>query len=151
MGNYTEAESCLIRATAKETNMAKAHFQLAIAAGHLGKYGEAIDNYGKVLALTPDDPATLCNLALLYATATNDEVRTPVMAVQLATRACDATTSQNAHYMDTLARCYAAAGDFFKAITWEEKAISRARQLNDADSVREFETRDAMFMDHKLD
>lgn len=150
-GKYADAESCLLRATGKDANLATAQFQLAVAADHLGKYGEAIEHYGKVLTLTPDDPSTLNNLALLYATATNDEVRTPKMAVQLATRACDATSDQNARYMDTLARSYAAAGDFFQAITCEEKALNRARQLNDTDLEREFQARDALFTDHKLD
>jgi hypothetical protein len=67
----------------------------------------------------------------------------------LATRACDATTNQNARYMDTLARSYAADGDFFQAITWEEKALHRARQLNDEELARELEARDALFLDHK--
>jgi tetratricopeptide (TPR) repeat protein len=150
-GNYAEAEICLLRATSADTNMAPAHFELAVAEDHLGKYAEAIEHYGKVLTLTPDDPSTLNNLALLYATATNTEVRTPKMAVQLATRACDATSNQNARYLDTLARSYAAAGDFFQAITCEEKALNRARQINDADLTREFQARDALFVDHKTD
>jgi tetratricopeptide (TPR) repeat protein len=149
LGQYAEAESCLLRALARDANAAPAHFQLALAEDHLGKYAEAIEHYGKVLTLTPDDPATLNNLALLYATATNAEVRTPKMAAQLATRACDATTNQNARYMDTLARCYAAAGDFFQAITWEDKAIHRATQLNDGDLARELQARYALFMEHK--
>jgi tetratricopeptide (TPR) repeat protein len=115
----------------------------------LGKYAEAIEHYRQVLTITPDDAATLNNLALLYATATTSELRTPKMAVQLATRACDATTNQNARYMDTLARSYAADGDFFQAITWEEKALHRARQLNDEELARELEARDALFLDHK--
>jgi tetratricopeptide (TPR) repeat protein len=149
LGQYADAESCLLRAASGDAGMAAAHFQLAIAEDHLGKYGEAIAHYEKVLTLLPDDPATLNNLALFYATATNLEVRTSKMAVQLAARACDATTGQNARYMDTLARAYAADGDFFQAITWEEKAIRRARQLNDEALAREFQARDALFMDHK--
>jgi tetratricopeptide (TPR) repeat protein len=149
LGQYAEAEKCLVRAVSEDANMTAAHFQLALVEDQLGKYAEAIDRYRQVLTLTPDDPATLNNLALLYATATNAEVRTPKMAVQLATRACDATTSQNARYMDTLARSYAAGGDFFQAITWEEKALHRARQLNDGDLARELEARDALFVDHK--
>ena len=130
--------------------MAAAYCELAGAADHLGQYAEAIDNYRKVLTLTPDDPATLNNLALLYATATNDEVRTPKMAVLLATRACEATSSQNARYMDTLARSYAEDGNFLQAITWEEKAMRRASQLNDEELTRELEARDALFREHKL-
>ena len=149
LAHYAEAEACLVRAVAADAGLAPAHFQLALAEDHLGKYAAAIEHYNRVLTLTPDDAATLNNLALLYATATNAEVRSPKMAVQLATRACDATTSQNAQYMDTLARSYAADGDFFQAITWEEKALHRAKQLNDEDLARVLEARDALFVDHK--
>jgi tetratricopeptide (TPR) repeat protein len=150
LGQYAEAEGFLLRAVSEDASVAAAQFQLALVENQLGKYAEAIDHYRQVLTLTPDDPATLNNLALLYASATNAEVRTPKMAVQLATRACDATDNQNARYMDTLARAYAADGDFFQAITWEEKALHRARQLSDENLARELETRDALFMDHKI-
>jgi tetratricopeptide (TPR) repeat protein len=151
LGNYAEAEKCLLRSTTEDAANSPAHFQLALAEDHLGKYAGAIEHYEKVLSLTPDDPATLNNLALLYATATNSEVRSPKMAEQLATRACDATTNQNAHYMDTLARCYAAAGNFFQAIAWEDKAIHRAMQLNDADLAKELQQRYALLVDHKTE
>jgi tetratricopeptide (TPR) repeat protein len=151
LGKYSEAEPCLLRAVSEDAGLAQAHFQLALAEDHLGKYAEAIEHYGKVLTITPDDPATLNNLALLYATATNAEVRTPKMAAQLATRACDATASQNARYMDTLARCYAAEGDFFQAISWEDKAIHKAAQLSDGDLARELQARYTLYLDHKTD
>jgi tetratricopeptide (TPR) repeat protein len=149
LGRYAEAEPCLVRAASEDASMAAAQFQLAAAEDHLGKYAEAIAHYEKALTLTPDDPATLNNLALLYATASNPEVRSPKMAVQLAVRACDATINQMARYMDTLARGYAADGDFFQAITWEDKAVHRAAQLNDQELARELQARYALFLEHK--
>ena len=151
LGSYAEAEPCLVRAATEDAANAPAHFQLAVAEGHLGKYAPAIEHYEKVLTLTPDDPATLNNMALLYATATNTDVRSPKMAEQLATRACDATTDQNARYMDTLARCYAADGNFFQAIAWEDKAVHRAMQLNDADLAKELQQRYDLLVDHKTE
>lgn len=149
LGRYAEAEPQLLRSVSEDAGLAEAQFQLAVAQDHLNKYAEAIAHYNKVLTLLPDDVETLNNLALLYATATNDQVRTSKMAVQLATRACDATGHNNTRFLDTLARACAADGDFFQAITWEDKAIQRARQLNDQDSAREFQARQALFMDHK--
>jgi hypothetical protein len=73
------------------------------------------------------------------------------MAVLLATRACDATTSQNARYMDTLARAHAADGDFFQAITWEDKAVKRAAQLGDHDLLRELQPHFNLFVQHKTE
>jgi tetratricopeptide (TPR) repeat protein len=149
VGRYDRAESFLSRAVKADPSSAAAHYQLALAQARLGNDAEAIAHYEKVLQLMPDDPATLNSLALLYALATNNEVRSPRMAVQLAVRACDATTSQNARYMDTLARSYAALGDFFQAITWEDKAIHRARQLGDVVLMRELEARYTLYLDHK--
>jgi tetratricopeptide (TPR) repeat protein len=150
-GRFSDAESSLDRALSKDPDLAKARFQAARAQTHMGKYADAIGNYEKVLTLTPDNPEVLNNLALMYATATNTEVRSPKMAVQLATRACDATTSQNARFMDTLARAYAADGDFFQAITWEDKAMKRARQLSDDELTRELQPRYQLYLDHKTD
>ncbi len=148
---YSDAESSLNRAVSRDPNFAEAHFQLAKAQSHLGKYAEAIGHFEKVLTLRPDNPEVLNNLALLYATATNSEVRSPKMAVLLATRACDATASQNAPFMDTLARAYAAAGDFFQAITWEDKAVKRAGQLSDDELARQLQSRYQLYLDHKAE
>ena len=149
LGRYSEAEPLLLRAMSEDATSTTAHFQLALAEVHVGKYAEAIAHYEKILVLTPDNADALNSLALLYATATNAEARSSKMAVQLAVRACDATGNQSARYMDTLAQSYAADGDFLQAITWEDKAIHRAMQLNDQDLAREYQGRQAHFMDHK--
>ncbi len=150
-GRFSDAASSLNRAVAADSNLAKAHFQLALAQAQLGDYSDAIAHYEKVLSLTPDNPEVLNNLALMYATATNAEVRSPKMAVLLATRACDATTSQNARFMDTLARAYAAEKEFFQAITWEDKALKRAAQLHDEDLTAELRPRYDRYLDHKAE
>jgi tetratricopeptide (TPR) repeat protein len=148
-GDFPQAERWLARAVSEDTNLSQAYLQLALAEEHLGLYADAIAHYNKVLALSPDDAETLNHLALLYATATNAEIRNAKMAVQLATRACAAAAGQNARYLDTLARSYAADGDFLQAITWEDKAMKRAMQLNDDEQMREFQQRYALFLDHK--
>ena len=131
--------------------MGTAQFQLALAQERQGKYADAIGHYESTLACIADDPATLNNLALLSATATNQEVRSSKMAVLLAARACDATINQNARYMDTLARAYAADGDFIQAIAWEDKAVRRAAQLVDHNLLRELQPRFNLFVQHKTE
>ncbi len=152
-GRFADAENSLNRAVSKDPSVAEAHFQLAKVQTRLGKYADAIGQHcERVLTLTPDNPeGNLNNLALLYATASNAELRTPKMAVLLATRACDATTSQNARFMDTLARAYAAEGDFFQAISWEDKAVKRATQLSDGELGRELQPRYQLYLEHKTD
>jgi tetratricopeptide (TPR) repeat protein len=151
LGQYRDAMPRLSKAVMQKPGSGSAQFQLAIAQGHLGDYAGAIGHYEAALAALPDDPATLNNLALLYCTATNQEVRSSKMAILLATRACDATSSQDAHYMDTLARAYAADGDFLQAITWEEKAVRRATQLVDHDLLRDLQSRFNLFVQHRAE
>jgi tetratricopeptide (TPR) repeat protein len=146
---YPDAEVCLSKAVAEEPTMGAAQYQLAVAGDRQGKYADAIGHYEGTLAVIPDDPATLNALALLYTTATNEQVRSPKMAVLLATRACEATINQNARYLDTLARAYAADGDFFQAITWEDKAVRRATQLGDRELLRELQPRFSLYVQHK--
>lgn len=146
---FAQAEDHLIRAVVQQPGLGAAQFQLALAQDHQGKYADAIGHYEATLAVMPDDATTLNNLAVIYATATNDEVRSSKMAVLLATRACDATSNQNARYLDTLARAYAADGDFFQAIAWEDKAVRRATQLGDHELLRQLQPRFNLFVQHK--
>jgi tetratricopeptide (TPR) repeat protein len=150
-GKLPEAEARLNKAVLQQPGLGAAQFQLAVAQDRQGKYADAIGHYEATLAAIPDDVATLNNLALLYATATNPEARSSKMAVMLATRACDATASQNARYMDTLARAYAADGDFIQALDWEGKAVRRATQLGDHDLLRELQPRFSLFVQHKTE
>jgi tetratricopeptide (TPR) repeat protein len=150
-GKYAQAETCLSNAVEQKPDFGTAQFQLALADDHQGKYADAIAHYEATLAAIPDDPATLNNLALLYASATNQEARSSKMAILLATRATDATTSQNARYMDTLARAYAADGEFNQASTWEDRAVRRAAQLGNHELLREFEPRFNRFLQHKTE
>ncbi|HEY3855909.1 MAG TPA: tetratricopeptide repeat protein [Verrucomicrobiae bacterium] len=150
-GRFSDAASALNRAVAADSNVAKTHLQLALAQSRLGDYSDAISHYEKVLSLTPDNPEVLNNLAVLYATATNAEVRSPKMAVLLATRACDATNDQNARFMDTLSRSYAAGKEWFQANTWADKAIKRATQLHDEELIAELRPRYDRYLEHKAE
>jgi len=150
-GKFKEAEDCLTKAVALQPTSGPAEFQLALAEDRQGEYAEAVGHYEAALAAIPDDPATLNNLAILYATATNQQARSSKMAVLLATRVCESTSSQNPRYLDTLARAYASDGDFFQAIAWEDKAVRRATQLGDHDLVREFQPRFHKFVNHRTE
>jgi tetratricopeptide (TPR) repeat protein len=146
---FAEAASCLQNAVSSKPDSADAHFALGIADDHLGRDADAIGQYQATLVLRPDDPPTLARLALLYAATTNTDLRSPKMAIQLATRANDATTAQNPRFLDTLARCYAEDGDFLQAINWEGQAIHRAAQIHDVTLLQELRPRYELFVQHK--
>ena len=148
---FAEAEPYLRKAANDQPDLTDAHFALALAQQGLGKYADAIGQYQATLTLRADDPPTLAQLALLYATATNSDFRSPKMAVQLATRANDATSAQNPRFMDTLARCHAACGDFLEAINWEDQAIHRAEQIRDLALLQQMRPRYALYLQHKTE
>ena len=65
-------------------------------------------------------------LARILATAPEDAVRDGARAVELATRALEA--SVNVDYAETLAMSYAEVGDFPQAMRWQRRVLDRARQ-----------------------
>lgn len=148
-GKLADAESDLAKAVALKPDIADAQFKLAFVLQQQHQYAEAIKHYEAMLTITPDHPETLNNMALIYATADDPQIRSPKMAVMLATRASTATGDENSRYMDTLARGYAADGDFSHASFWENKAMRRAEQLGEQDLLKEFTSRSSLFQQQK--
>jgi tetratricopeptide (TPR) repeat protein len=148
---FAEAETNLSKAAAMRADLPNVQYQLALAEQKQGKFTEAIAHYETALSQTPEQPDTLNNLALIYATATGADARNPKMAVSLATRASTAAADKNPRFLDTLARSYAADGDFLQAALWEKKAMDQAGQAGDKDLQSELGARYALFQQHKLE
>ena len=86
-----------------------------------GKWRYAIPAYRAALALEPESPGFLNNLAWLLATCPEPGLRDGAEAVQLANRACDLTQSRRAVMVGTLAAAYAEAGRFDQAVATAER------------------------------
>ncbi|MBS3732434.1 MAG: tetratricopeptide repeat protein, partial [Desulfobacterales bacterium] len=85
----------------------------------------AISAYRQALSLEADNVQALNNLAWLYATQPRDSgFFRPQRALELARMAAD--NSQQPHVLDTLAESYFINGQYEKAFTVEEKALSAA-------------------------
>ena len=74
----------------------------------------------------------LNNYAWVLATSPDDDVRDGKLAVELATKACEATNHEESHILSTLAAAYAETGDFDKATEWSRKAIEVFDNQRDA-------------------
>ena len=83
------------------------------------------DAYEKSLALKGDNPHVLNNLAWLYATSADEQLRDPQRALLLA-RDAD-ILQKEVHIMDTLAEAYFANGMYVEAIETGTRALNRAR------------------------
>ena len=115
-----------------------AHTNLGTALVRRGQVDQAIDQYRQALEIKPDDAAALNNLAWIRATHPDSKLRDGALAVALARRARNLTSS-NANVLDTLAAAYAEAGRFAEAAQTAHKAVDLARQQGKpalAESIR---------------
>jgi len=105
---------------------AEAYNNLGIALEQTGGFDEAIDCYRKAMQLKPDWPLPMTGLAKVLATHPDVNKRNAAEAINLAEGAAELSKYQNITILETLATAYAAGGQFDKAITTAEKALSLA-------------------------
>jgi Zn-dependent protease with chaperone function len=77
--------------------------------------------YEKSLALRPDQPQVLNNLAWLLATCPDERLRDPSRALELARKA--ARLEESAFILDTLAECYFVNGRYAQAVEMGKRAL----------------------------
>ncbi len=86
----------------------------------------ARDAYEESLALSPDNPTVLNNLAWLYATCEEERLRDPPRALFLAEKAAELKTE--AYILDTLAECLYLNDRPQEAVDVERAALTHARE-----------------------
>jgi tetratricopeptide (TPR) repeat protein len=77
--------------------------------------------YEKSITLNPKNPEVLNNLAWLYVTCPDEDLRNPFRGLQLAEKAVQ--LSESAHIFDTLAESYFVNSMYQKAIVAETRAL----------------------------
>jgi tetratricopeptide (TPR) repeat protein len=85
----------------------------------------------------PDSTVALDELAWVFATHPNDELRDGHEAVRLAEHACTLTKRTNPLLLATLASAYAETGNFSEAINITQESISKAGNNTDAIALDE--------------
>ncbi len=88
-----------------------------------GKYEQVIREYENLLAQYPDETSHN-NLAWLYATVPDQELRSPEKAIEHATRAVALSGARNDSFLDTLAEAYRVAGQYDAALQALEGALA---------------------------
>ncbi len=90
-----------------------------------GRYAEAQSAWEAALALKPDTPAVLNNLAWLLATCEEAGLRNPARALELAERA--AAIESSSYILDTLAESYHVNGRHAEAVAAARQALRLAK------------------------
>jgi tetratricopeptide (TPR) repeat protein len=98
------------------------HYQWALALAAQQKIPAAMAQYRAALQLQPDFPNALNNLAWLLSASPEAQLRDGAQAVQLASRACALTHTNEAIKIETLANACAEAGRFEEAVAWAQAA-----------------------------
>jgi len=125
-GNEKEAEADFDKVIVLDPKMSSAYVYRGLCSEKIGKYKEALSDYRKALELKPNDAGIHNNLAYLYTTAGNEEVRDKGKALDHARKAAELSHEKNAEILDTLAKAYFINGQVKEAIDTENKAL----QLN---------------------
>ena len=104
------------------------HHRFARALQSAGRYETAITHYRKALGFDEENRAVLNNLALILATCSDETLRRPLQAVELAQHANRVANKRNPFVLRTLAAAHAAAGQFDSALAAAETSLELATQ-----------------------
>jgi tetratricopeptide (TPR) repeat protein len=109
------------------------------------RYAKAIADHLAALQRDPQDAGTFNQLAWIWATAPDPDVRNGARAKECATRAVELTEKGDPSYMDTLAAACAEVGEFDEAVEWMEKAL----ELVTAEAEDDYRSRLELYQDEK--
>lgn len=127
LGKHEEAKDCHEKVVINEASNAQAYAGLGLNCQMLKEYRSSISNYKKAIQIKPNSSEFFWvygNLAFLYATCPEPELRNGKEAILLAEQACKLTDYKNHLYIAVLAAAYAEQGDFNKAVEYQNDAIN---------------------------
>jgi Flp pilus assembly protein TadD len=113
-------------------NLVLAHNDLGSALVKKGKLREALTHYEKALAIYPDNPVALGNLAWLLSTSADESLRDGDRALKLAQSAIRFSPGNQPGLVHVLAAALAENGRFAEADETAERALSLALAQGDS-------------------
>jgi tetratricopeptide (TPR) repeat protein len=117
-------------------NDVKSYIMRAIYNSYETNYDNALKDFKTALSINPTNSDALNAYAWFISVCPDGSVRNGRLAVELATQACELTNWKQWNNVGTLAAAYAEAGDYEKAIKYENQAIETAG-ISEKDSNKE--------------
>ena len=124
MGRYDQAITDFTKAIELDPTLAQAYVNLGAVYQKTGNVRQSAEAYEKAFKFGLSDATLFNNVAWLFATTTDSEIRNPEKAIEYASKAVEATQGRNPGFLDTLAEAYYASNDFEKAIQTIQQAIA---------------------------
>jgi tetratricopeptide (TPR) repeat protein len=109
-------------------NYTHAHYNLAVALAEKGETADAIAHYEKAIEAKPDFLEALTNLAWIFASSSDANIRNGPRAVELAEKASRLTSNTSPVVLRTLAAAYATNKSFDKALETSRRALRSAQE-----------------------
>lgn len=109
---------------ADDSTVGEIYFNRGVMYNHYGHYNEAIEDMRTAIQLKPsieDANDFLAENLAVRPGATQEDGKE---AVKIAMKACEQTNWNNMHALATLASAYARAGEYDKAVKWQQKALT---------------------------
>ena len=132
-GRLDEAIAQLSRAVEILPNHSRAHYHLAAALAEKGETVDAIAHYEKAIEAQPDFFEALTNLAWIFASSPEANIRNGPKAVELAEKASRLTDDTSPVILRTLAAAYATNKSFDKALDTSRRALRSAQEQHNAE------------------
>ncbi|MDO8630129.1 MAG: hypothetical protein Q7R41_06510, partial [Phycisphaerales bacterium] len=145
LGNVDAARETLQKAVDANPKDAYALAALAQIVSWKGEAATAIELYERALKIAPGYLHAANNLAMIYATVDDAQLRNAARAVELAEHACRLTGYKDAVSLDTLAAAYAQAGRFDDATRTISSAIELVKASGEDQLVQYLEQRRAIY------
>jgi len=110
-----------------------AHYNLALALAEKGETVDAIAHYEKAIEAQPDLFEALTNLAWIFASSSDANIRNGTKAVELAEEADRLTGDTSPAVLRTLAAAYANNKSFDKALETSRRALQSAQEQRNSE------------------
>jgi tetratricopeptide (TPR) repeat protein len=115
------------------SNYSHAHYNLALALAEKGETVDAIAHYEKAIEAQPDLVEALTNLAWIFASSSDANIRNGPRAVELAEKASRLAHDTSPVVLRTLAAAYATNKSFDKAVETSRRALQFAQEQRNAE------------------